>query len=133
MEYQTLATRVSRTALDYAISSTLLADFRFGWFQYKVDVLPGDFGTTPAADAGIPNLNKDTNFTSGLPYFGIRGNQADMDWGWSLNDNAGRCNCPLNENEKQWQTRRQRHETVGQSHLESRRGHSSGVQPARTV
>ena len=89
--------------VDYAISSSLLADFRFGWFQYKVDVLPGDFGTTPAADAGIPNLNKDTNFTSGLPYFGIRGNQADMDWGWSLNDNAGRCNCPLNENEKQWQ------------------------------
>ena len=26
-----------------------------------------------------------------------------MDWGWSLNDNASRCNCPLNENEKQWQ------------------------------
>ncbi len=89
--------------LDYAISSSLLADFRFGWFQYKVDVFPGDFGTTPAADAGIPNLNRDTNFTSGLPYFGIRGNQADMDWGWSLNDNASRCNCPLNENEKQWQ------------------------------
>jgi hypothetical protein len=89
--------------VDYAISSSLLADFRFGWFQYKVDVLPGDFGTTPAADAGIPNLNKDASFTSGLPYFAIRGNQADMDWGWSLNDNAGRCNCPLNENEKQWQ------------------------------
>jgi Carboxypeptidase regulatory-like domain/TonB dependent receptor-like, beta-barrel len=89
--------------VDYPISSTLLADLRFGWFQYKVDVLPGDFGTTPAADAGIPNLNKDTNFTSGLPYFALRGNQADMDWGWSLNDNAGRCNCPLNQNEKQWQ------------------------------
>ena len=89
--------------VDYTISPSLLADFRFGWFQYKVDVLPGDFGTTPAADAGIPNLNKDANFTSGLPYFGLRGNQADMDWGWSLNDNAGRCNCPLNENEKQWQ------------------------------
>jgi hypothetical protein len=80
--------------VDYAISSTLLADFRFGWFQYKVDVFPNDFGTTPAADAGIPNLNKDTNFTSGLPYFGLRGNQPDMDWGWSLNDNASRCNCP---------------------------------------
>ena len=89
--------------VDYTISPTLLADVRFGWFQYKVDVLPGDFGTTPAADAGIPNLNKDANFTSGLPYFALRGNQADMDWGWSLNDNAGRCNCPLNENEKQWQ------------------------------
>ena len=26
-----------------------------------------------------------------------------MDWGWSLSDNAGRCNCPLAQNEKQWQ------------------------------
>jgi hypothetical protein len=89
--------------VDYSVSSSLLVDFRFGWFQYKVDVLPGDFGTTPAADAGIPNLNNDTTFTSGLPYFEVRGNQPEMDWGWSLNNNAGRCNCPLAENEKQWQ------------------------------
>ena len=33
----------------------------------------------------------------------ISGNQPDMDLGWSLDDNAGRCNCPLAENEKQWQ------------------------------
>ena len=26
-----------------------------------------------------------------------------MTFGWSLNDNAGRCNCPLAQNEKQWQ------------------------------
>ncbi len=89
--------------LDYALSPSLLVDFRFGWFQYKVDVLPGDFGTTPAADAGIPGLNNDETFSSGLPYFEIRGNQPDMDWGWSLNDNAGRCNCPLAQDEKQWQ------------------------------
>jgi hypothetical protein len=89
--------------VDYTLSPSLLVDFRFGWFQYKVDVLPGDFGATPAADAGIPNLNNDTTFTSGLPYFELRGNQPDMDWGWSLNNNAGRCNCPLAENEKQWQ------------------------------
>jgi outer membrane receptor protein involved in Fe transport len=89
--------------VDYTLSPTWITDFRFGWFQYKVDVLPGDFGTTPAADAGIPGLNNDTNFSSGLPYFEVRGNQPDMDWGWSLNDNAGRCNCPLAEDEKQWQ------------------------------
>jgi outer membrane receptor protein involved in Fe transport len=89
--------------VDYMISPSLLADFRFGWFQYKVDVLPGDFGTTPAADAGIPGLNNDTTFSSGLPYFEIRGNQPDMDWGWALDDEAGRCNCPLAQNEKQWQ------------------------------
>ena len=44
----------------------MTADFRFGWFKYKVDVLPFDFGTTPASDAGIPGLNLDKTFTSGL-------------------------------------------------------------------
>ena len=34
--------------VDYALSPTLLVDFRFGFFQYKVNVLPFDFGTTPA-------------------------------------------------------------------------------------
>ena len=28
-------------------------------------MLPFDFGTTPAADAGIPGLNLDTTFTLG--------------------------------------------------------------------
>ena len=31
-----------------------------GMFSYKVNVLPFDFGTTPAADAGIPGLNLDS-------------------------------------------------------------------------
>ena len=89
--------------VDYTISSTLLADFRFGWFRYNVNVLPFDFGTTPAADAGIPGLNIDTTFTPGCRYFESRGNQADMACGWSLDDNANRCNCPLDQDEKQWQ------------------------------
>ena len=87
--------------IDTAVSPTLLVDFRFGWFQYKVDVLPADFGTTPAADAGIPNLNNDATFTSGLPSLFMRGNQPDMNWGYGLGVNG--CNCPLAENEKQWQ------------------------------
>ena len=46
------ASRMSRNhslayGVDYSLSSTLLVDFRFGLFQYKVDVLPFDFGTTP--------------------------------------------------------------------------------------
>ena len=53
--------------IDYTLSPTMLADFRFGFFHYKVNVLPFDFGTTPAADAGIPGLNTDSTFTSGLP------------------------------------------------------------------
>jgi hypothetical protein len=87
--------------IDTAVSPSLLVDFRFGWFQYKVDVLPADFGTTPAADAGIPNLNNDATFTSGLPSLFMRGNQPDMNWGYGLGVNG--CNCPLAENEKQWQ------------------------------
>ncbi|HEX8183427.1 MAG TPA: carboxypeptidase regulatory-like domain-containing protein, partial [Blastocatellia bacterium] len=51
---------------DYTLSQTMLVDFRFGFFKYGVNVLPADFGTTPAADAGIPGLNLDDNFTSGL-------------------------------------------------------------------
>jgi hypothetical protein len=52
--------------LDHTISPTLLTDFRFGFFKYKVAVLPFDFGTSPAADAGIPGLNLGSDVTSGL-------------------------------------------------------------------
>jgi outer membrane receptor protein involved in Fe transport len=90
--------------VDYTLSSKTLVDFRFGWFQYKVDVLPNFFGANPALDAGIPGLNNPNDpFTSGLPFFQLQGNQPEMTFGWSLNDNAGRCNCPLAQNEKQWQ------------------------------
>ena len=37
---------------DRSVSPTLLTDFRFGWFRYKVAVLPFDFGTRPAQAAG---------------------------------------------------------------------------------
>ncbi len=85
---------------DRSISSTLLADFRFGWFNYNVAVLPFDFGTRPAEAAGIPGLNLDDTFTSGLPYLyieGIGGFRA----GSGLDVN--RCNCPLDQDESQWQ------------------------------
>jgi hypothetical protein len=89
--------------LDRTIGSNMTADVRFGWFKYKVDVLPFDYGTTPASDAGIPGLNLDKNFTSGL-FGGFIGNDSDsrhIYFGSGLGVN--RCNCPLNEDEKQWQ------------------------------
>ncbi len=86
--------------VDKTLSSTLLADFRFGWFEYNVNVLPFDFGTTPAADAGIPGLNVDTTFTSGLPAFFVAG-PVGFNAGSGLGVN--RCNCPLDQVEKQWQ------------------------------
>jgi Carboxypeptidase regulatory-like domain/TonB dependent receptor len=91
--------------VDWAISSTLLADFRFGWFNYSVQVLPSDFGTTPAADAGIPGLNLDSTFASGMPAFfiGGDGDSRRIAFGSGLGDRVGRCNCPLDQNEKQFQ------------------------------
>jgi outer membrane receptor protein involved in Fe transport len=89
---------------DYTLNSTTIIDFRFGFYQYKVDVLPFDFGTTPAADAGIPGLNLDP-FSSGLPAGFVGGdsttNPGDFEFGSGLGVN--RCNCPLAQNEKQWQ------------------------------
>jgi outer membrane receptor protein involved in Fe transport len=87
--------------VDYAFSPKLLADFRFGFFKYKVNVLPFDFGTTPAKDAGIPGLNVDNTFSSGLPAGFVGGPVGGFNFGSGLGVN--RCNCPLDEDEKQFQ------------------------------
>ena len=91
--------------VDYALSSSLLADFRFGWFKYRVNVLPSDFGTTPAADAGIRGLNLDDTFASGLPAFfiGEDNDSRRIGFGSGLGDRVGRCNCPLDQDEQQFQ------------------------------
>ncbi|HXB56147.1 MAG TPA: TonB-dependent receptor [Vicinamibacteria bacterium] len=92
---------------DYTISPTTVLDVRFGFYQYFVNVLPNDFGTNPALSAGIPGLNNASDpFTSGLPFFEINNNQGfssptSMRFGSGLD--AGRCNCPLEEDEKQFQ------------------------------
>jgi hypothetical protein len=90
--------------VDYTLSSTSIWDIRFGWFKYKVDVLPNDFGKTPALDAGIPGMNVPGDpFTSGLPGGYINGGAADMSFGTALGDRTGRCNCPLAQDESQYQ------------------------------
>jgi carboxypeptidase family protein/TonB-dependent receptor-like protein len=88
---------------DRSVGSNMTIDFRFGFFKYKVDVLPFDYGTTPARDAGIPGLNLDNAFTSGL-FGGFIGEDSDnrhINIGSGLGVN--RCNCPLDEDEKQAQ------------------------------
>jgi hypothetical protein len=88
---------------DRSIGTNMTIDFRFGYFKYKVAVLPFDFGTTPAKDAGIPGLNLDTGFTSGL-FGGFIGEDSDsrrIRFGSGLGVN--RCNCPLDQDEKQAQ------------------------------
>lgn len=84
---------------DYSLSSTMILDVRFGYFRYKVNVLPFDFGTTPATAAGIPGLNLD-DFSSGLPAIFAEGDRG-FNGGSGLGVN--RCNCPLDQDESQYQ------------------------------
>src|SRR5215472_418154 len=87
---------------DYVVRPNLLTDFRFGFFRYQVFVIPNGLDTSPAADAGIPGLNLDHQYTGGMPAFFINdyGNSL-FKFGYALGVNG--CNCPLNENEKQFQ------------------------------
>ncbi|MBA3441691.1 MAG: TonB-dependent receptor, partial [Pyrinomonadaceae bacterium] len=85
---------------DYTLSSTAVIDVRFGFFRYNVNVLPFDYGTTPARDAGIPGLNLDTTFTSGLPAGFVEG-RGGFNFGTGLGVN--RSNSPLTQSEDQYQ------------------------------
>lgn len=94
------------SGFNYTVDANWLTDFRFGWFRYRVNVDPGAGDTTPARDAGIPGLNND-EFTGGMPAFllngygpgGNTGNQ--FNFGYALQ--FARCNCPLRQNERQFQ------------------------------
>ncbi len=78
---------------DYALSSSLLTDFRFGLLAYHVNEDKFDAGTTPATAAGLPNLNTGAFDTSGSPTYNITDNSI------SPFGSQG-CNCPLKESEQ---------------------------------
>jgi hypothetical protein len=79
---------------------TIIADFRFGFYRYRVHGLPGDYGATPATDAGLVGLNRGGEDTSGMPAFYVNGN-GGFQFGYALGVNG--CNCPLSETENQFQ------------------------------
>jgi hypothetical protein len=83
------------------VSPTLINEVRFGWVRYHVNDVPNGYGTTPAADIGIPGLNLDKTYTSGLPAFYINDQNGASKLGYALGVNQ--CNCPLNQIENQWQ------------------------------
>src|SRR5215831_912931 len=85
---------------DYVVTPTWLTDFRFGFFRYRVFVNPNGLGASPAKDAGIPGLNLDNYFTSGMPAFTLN-STSGFQFGYSLGVNS--CNCPLNEQENEFQ------------------------------
>ena len=95
--------------LDVALRPTLLGDFRFGFFRARVLVNPNGLGTHPATDAGIPGLNLGSTFTSGMPAFQLAGT-GGFAFGYALNHgtpqgqvNLNNCNCPLDEEQNQFQ------------------------------
>jgi hypothetical protein len=85
----------------YTISPTMINEFRFGWMRYHVFDVPQGFGTDPATQAGIPGLNLDKTYTSGMPWFNITSPNDGYSLGYSLG--ANQCNCPLTQTERQFQ------------------------------
>ncbi len=86
----------------FTVNPTLINEVRFGWMRYHVFDVPNGFGTSPAADAGIPGLNLDKTYTSGMPYFDAGATSGpDYRLGYSLG--ANQCNCPLTQTERQYQ------------------------------
>ena len=93
------------TGFTKTFSSTLLTDFRFGWFKYNPTTHKPDEGATPAQDVGIPGVNMGDLFTSGWPSFQGDGPNGQPGVWSAFGDglNVGRCNCPLIESEQQIQ------------------------------
>lgn len=92
----TVQNQSAATGFDYAISSTLLTDFRFGFLDYHVSENKFDAGTAPATALGLPNLNTGSADTSGSPSFNV------VD-GSVSNFGDQFCNCPLQESEQVFQ------------------------------
>jgi hypothetical protein len=96
------------TGFTKTFSSTLLTDFRFGWFKYNPQTHKQFEGTTPMNDFNIPGLNTGDVFTSGLSYFVMSSSASNGGQGNVISDfgeglNVGRCNCPLTQREQQIQ------------------------------
>jgi len=96
------------------VNTTLLTDFRFGWFKYNPQTKKPD-GGTPMTTFGIPNANTSDPKTAGLGEFQLGADSSTGNGGASNNGGAnpissfgdglgvGRCNCPLTEREDQFQ------------------------------
>ncbi|HKW16698.1 MAG TPA: TonB-dependent receptor [Terriglobales bacterium] len=96
-------------------SSSLLMDFRFGYFKYNPQTQKPD-GGTPMTTFGIPGANTSDPKTAGLGAF-LLGSDPISGQGCAPNNGSAgcaissfgdglgvaRCNCPLTESEQQFQ------------------------------
>jgi outer membrane receptor protein involved in Fe transport len=92
------------TGFDYTLSSSLLTDFRFGWFRYNPHSTKFDqSNSTAATDLGLPGLNTSDPSTNGLPgliFEQTIGTNTLGNNGIGEALGVGRCNCPLTEKEQ---------------------------------
>lgn len=91
------------SGFNYTLSSSLLTDFRFGYFRYNPHSTKYDPTAQAATALGLPGLNTSDPSTGGLPALvfdqtiGVN-NAGSNGIGEGLN--ISRCNCPLTEKEQ---------------------------------
>jgi hypothetical protein len=97
------------TGFNYTLSSTLLTDFRFGYFRYNPHSTKWDQGAGSAATSlGLLGLNTSDVTTNGLPsliFENTIGSTTNGGGSSGLGEglNVARCNCPLIEKEQGYQ------------------------------
>ncbi len=92
----TVQNQSAATGFDYALSSSLLTDFRFGFLDYHVAENKIDNGANPATADGIANLNTGLLESSGSPTYTVTDSTVS-----NFGDQG--CNCPLTESEQVFQ------------------------------
>jgi len=91
------------SGMDIAVNSTLVTDFRLGYYRYNINDQKFDAGTPAATALGFGGLNTADPITSGLPGFQINTFTGNTQTEWGAGLNINRCNCPLIEKEDQYQ------------------------------
>ncbi len=96
------------SGFNYTFTSSLLMDFRFGYFRYNPHSTKFATGTNAASALGLVGLNTSDPTTAGLPHLLF-----DQTIGQSTNGggssglgqglDVSRCNCPLIEKEQGYQ------------------------------
>ncbi len=119
--------------VDWAFSSTLLADFRFGWFNYRVNVLPSDFGTTPASGRRHtrPQPRRDVRIGPACNLHRRRWRQPSYRVRIGSRRSRGAMQLSARSEREAVPDRRQHHEAPRRPHHEVRHRRAARAQPPR--